>query len=139
MFGQKSGIYGKGAGVKSREGSDANQAAQTNDSAPSAAPSISLPKGGGAIRGMGEKFAADPISGAGCVALNMLGHKNTEHHFSSGGSIEEICHESNLSAKATPIRRNPVSRQPAESGLTSVVGFYCRRDGLPLMGRYARL
>jgi len=28
----------------------------------------------------------------------MLGHKNTERHFSSGGNIEEICHESNLSA-----------------------------------------
>jgi hypothetical protein len=28
----------------------------------------------------------------------MLGHKNTEHHFSSGGNIEEVGHESNLSA-----------------------------------------
>jgi len=28
----------------------------------------------------------------------MLGHKNTERHFSSGGDIEEISHESNLSA-----------------------------------------
>ena len=28
----------------------------------------------------------------------MLGHKNTERHFSSGGNIEEACHESNLSA-----------------------------------------
>ena len=28
----------------------------------------------------------------------MLGHKNTECHFSSGGNIEEIGHESNLSA-----------------------------------------
>ena len=28
----------------------------------------------------------------------MLGHKNTERHFSSGGNIEEIGHESNLSA-----------------------------------------
>jgi hypothetical protein len=30
------------------------------EGAPFAAPSISLPKGGGAIRGMGEKFAANP-------------------------------------------------------------------------------
>jgi hypothetical protein len=30
----------------------------------------------------------------------MLGHKNTERHFSSGGDIEEIGHESNLSANA---------------------------------------
>jgi hypothetical protein len=34
----------------------------------------------------------------GCVAKNMLGHKNTERHFSSGGNFEEIGHESNLSA-----------------------------------------
>ena len=26
-------------------------------------PSISLPKGGGAIRGIGEKFAANPVTG----------------------------------------------------------------------------
>jgi hypothetical protein len=31
----------------------------------------------------------------GCVAKNMLGHKNTERHFSSGGNIEEIGYESN--------------------------------------------
>ena len=30
-----------------------------------APPSISLPKGGGAIRGMGEKFAANPATGTG--------------------------------------------------------------------------
>ena len=40
---------------------------QTRDSAPAAvvAPSISLPKGGGAIRGIGEKFAANPVTGTG--------------------------------------------------------------------------
>jgi len=26
----------------------------------------------------------------GCVTKNMLGHKNTERHFSSGGNIEEM-------------------------------------------------
>jgi hypothetical protein len=63
MFGRKSGNDGKGADVNGRVGSDANQAAQVNGSAPFAAPSISLPKGGGAIRGMGEKFAANPVTG----------------------------------------------------------------------------
>ncbi len=33
------------------------------------APSISLPKGGGAIRGIGEKFAADPVSGTGRLTV----------------------------------------------------------------------
>ncbi|MCC5906679.1 MAG: VCBS repeat-containing protein [Balneolaceae bacterium] len=32
-------------------------------------PSISLPKGGGAIRGMGEKFAANPVTGTGSMTI----------------------------------------------------------------------
>ncbi|WP_437827896.1 SpvB/TcaC N-terminal domain-containing protein [Sorangium sp. So ce1153] len=32
-------------------------------------PSISLPKGGGAIRGIGEKFTANPVSGTGSMSL----------------------------------------------------------------------
>lgn len=35
----------------------------------SAVPSISLPKGGGAIRGMGEKFAANPVTGTGSIVI----------------------------------------------------------------------
>src|SRR5688572_11793163 len=33
------------------------------------APSISLPKGGGAIRGLGEKFAANPVTGTGSFTV----------------------------------------------------------------------
>jgi len=33
------------------------------------ATSISLPKGGGAIRGMGEKFAANPVTGTGSITV----------------------------------------------------------------------
>ena len=33
------------------------------------APSISLPKGGGAIRGIGEKFAANPVTGTGAMSV----------------------------------------------------------------------
>jgi len=33
------------------------------------APAISLPKGGGAIRGMGEKFAANPVTGTGSMSV----------------------------------------------------------------------
>lgn len=32
-------------------------------------PSVSLPKGGGAIRGMGEKFAANPVNGTGNTSI----------------------------------------------------------------------
>src|SRR5213593_2002601 len=36
---------------------------------PLGAPTISLPKGGGAIRGMGEKFAANPATGTGSMSV----------------------------------------------------------------------
>lgn len=39
------------------------------ESNPFAVPSISLPKGGGAIRGMGEKFAANPVTGTGSMTV----------------------------------------------------------------------
>lgn len=32
-------------------------------------PAISLPKGGGAIRGMGEKFSANPVTGTGSMTV----------------------------------------------------------------------
>src|SRR5882672_4150461 len=34
-----------------------------------APPSISLPKGGGAIKGIGEKFAANPVTGTGSMTV----------------------------------------------------------------------
>lgn len=36
---------------------------------PFSPPSISLPKGGGAIRGLGEKFAANPVTGTGSMSV----------------------------------------------------------------------
>src|SRR6516162_9941921 len=32
-------------------------------------PTVSLPKGGGAIRGIGEKFAANPVTGTGSMSV----------------------------------------------------------------------
>lgn len=50
--------------------SESNEKQQTEaGGAPFRAPSISLPKGGGAIRGMGEKFAANPVTGTGSMAV----------------------------------------------------------------------
>jgi len=34
-----------------------------------ASPSVVLPKGGGAIRGIGEKFAANPVTGTGAMTV----------------------------------------------------------------------
>ena len=45
------------------------QAAETNDGYFSLLPAISLPKGGGAIKGMGEKFAANPVTGTGSMSV----------------------------------------------------------------------
>src|SRR5881275_2751004 len=46
--------------LASRESSDTNR---------NPLPTISLPKGGGAIRGIGEKFAANPITGTGSMTV----------------------------------------------------------------------
>ena len=32
-------------------------------------PAVSVPKGGGAIRGVGEKFAANPVTGSGAMTV----------------------------------------------------------------------
>src|SRR5213593_2810860 len=36
---------------------------------PALSPAISLPKGGGAIRGIGEKFSANPVTGTGSMTV----------------------------------------------------------------------
>src|SRR5262245_52966339 len=45
------------------------ESADAPRSGPFSAPSISLPKGGGAIRGIGEKFAASPVTGTGSLSV----------------------------------------------------------------------
>jgi len=59
-------------GGKSKDTSKAasvNQESQSSGPSPFTPPSISLPKGGGAIRGMGEKFAANPVTGSGFMSV----------------------------------------------------------------------
>ena len=53
---------------------DGSLAQRTNQAGPgqsavASAPSVSLPKGGGAIRGIGEKFAANPVTGTGSMSV----------------------------------------------------------------------
>jgi RHS repeat-associated protein len=47
----------------------ASKAAAGQSGISSSSPSISLPKGGGAIRGIGEKFAANPVTGTGSLSV----------------------------------------------------------------------
>jgi RHS repeat-associated protein len=51
---------------KGPKGSGTDSAPATNQIS---APTISLPKGGGAIRGIGEKFAANPVTGTGSMSV----------------------------------------------------------------------
>ena len=52
----------------SKEG-NSTQDSRSQKSDFNAAPSVSLPKGGGAIKGMGEKFAANPVTGTGSMSI----------------------------------------------------------------------
>ncbi len=65
-----SGTAQKGGQEAGKTNEAPGTGAQTNQSAgASPLPSISLPKGGGAIRGMGEKFAANPVTGTGSLSI----------------------------------------------------------------------
>src|SRR5690348_5061907 len=54
--------------ARSQPTSSSRENGADQSSAPSA-PTISLPKGGGAIRGMGEKFASNPVIGTGSMTV----------------------------------------------------------------------
>ena len=54
--------------IDSQNSKDAGGKAATGGSRPEP-PALSLPKGGGAIRGMGEKFAANPVTGTGSLSV----------------------------------------------------------------------
>lgn len=43
----------------------------------SSAPQLSLPKGGGSIRGIGEKFTANPVTGTGSLTVPIAKYGNT--------------------------------------------------------------
>jgi Salmonella virulence plasmid 65kDa B protein len=65
-------IKEKGARTRGAEGRQEDtdrQGAQSARTSQFSAPSISLPKGGGAIRGIGEKFAANPVTGTGSMTV----------------------------------------------------------------------
>ena len=48
---------------------ETDKEATAADKGPASPPAISLPKGGGAIRGIGEKFAANPVTGTGSMSV----------------------------------------------------------------------
>jgi RHS repeat-associated protein len=63
---------GKNSEISSKAAPGATGATSATDksvSTPSTIPSISLPKGGGAMRGIGEKFTANPVTGTGSLSV----------------------------------------------------------------------
>jgi hypothetical protein len=99
---------------------------QATDDGGSALPAKSLPRGGGAIRGMGEKFAANPVTGTGSLNVPIytspgrsgFGPQLSLSYDSGAGSAPRGCRSSGSSESAA-FRRCRRTRQ-AEKG-------YCRR------------
>jgi RHS repeat-associated protein len=60
---------GKVSNSTASNGATASGGSTESSYAKPQAPAITLPKGGGAIRGMGEKFAANPVTGTGSMTV----------------------------------------------------------------------
>lgn len=59
---------GSAPGISSDQGRDRDETTKSSGISIKA-PSINLPKGGGAIKGMGEKFTANPVTGTGSMTV----------------------------------------------------------------------
>ena len=55
-----------------QHGVSGNQQGSVDDHFRQSPPQLSLPKGGGAIRGIGEKFAANPVTGTGALSVPLF-------------------------------------------------------------------
>ena len=53
--------------MDTKSGSQKGTQTPIDNDSPNQAPVISLPKGGGAIRGLGEKFNTNPVTGTGSL------------------------------------------------------------------------
>jgi Salmonella virulence plasmid 65kDa B protein len=61
-----------GRAVQSENSSNGERGSSKDDKFLVNAPSITLPKGGGAISGIGEKFAANPVTGTGSMTVPLF-------------------------------------------------------------------
>lgn len=69
MFKQRNSQNPSPPGRLAPKGQDVEKDQDVRGSGAARLPSISLPKGGGAIRGIGEKFAANPVTGTGAMTV----------------------------------------------------------------------
>src|SRR6266540_4418489 len=65
------GVWWQGAGG-GHDGEVDTMASERDGQRASAKPSITLPRGGGAIRGIGEKFAANPVTGTAAFSIPLV-------------------------------------------------------------------
>ena len=69
MINQTTELRGMATGAQGQSENAAGQGKQSGGPTPFISPSISLPKGGGAIRGIGETFEANPVTGTGSMSV----------------------------------------------------------------------
>jgi hypothetical protein len=68
----ESGPQRSAAGIPGAAGSRGDSSQGGTGNAPSSPPAISLPMGGGAIRGIGEKFSDNPVTGTGSLSVPVV-------------------------------------------------------------------
>ena len=69
ITGMSGGIFGTVGGASSSSSSSSRTTSDHQNVSTAAVPSISLPKGGGAIRGIGEKFSTNLATGTGSLTV----------------------------------------------------------------------
>ena len=89
------------------------------------APVISLPKGGGAIRGMGEKFAANPVTGTGSMNVPIA----TSPGRSGFGPQLSLAYDSGCRQRPIRLRLEPLTASVTQQD----------RQGLPQYGDAGRI
>lgn len=90
------------------------------------APSINLPKGGGAIRGMGEKSAPNPVTGAGSVSVPHRDESRTLQVRAATGAELQLRRRATGHSARTCFGRAP-SMPPRPTGATRSTGLRLRR------------
>ena len=65
-------LDGKEVAMLTPQQSPGDNTAAAGDGGQIRPPAISLPKGGGAMRGIGEKFAANPVTGTGSMTVPIV-------------------------------------------------------------------
>ena len=87
---------------KTNDNNKVNVSSQTNKQE-QAPPSISLPKGGSAIRGIGEKFAASPVTGAASAGISI--YSKTDYIRSTNRYIKKLRYPDRTSRQVLSVQR----------------------------------